>query len=120
MAASSVRETVRWRLSWRLIGVLPSHAVFEPSASGDRHGQLREVRGDGVDGSQRCAASGACTPGVAYGAECRLIGLGSGATFVFALPERSVVDKADNARDSNALHDVQNRPDQDYRDGATS
>jgi hypothetical protein len=76
------------------------------SASGDRHGQLREVRGDGVDGSQRCAASGACTPGVAYGAECRLIGLGSGATFVFALPERSVVDKADNARDSNALHDI--------------
>jgi hypothetical protein len=57
----------------------------------------------------------------ALGVERKRTGFGSGASFMLALRERSMVDQSDNAPMAHdAVHYVQNGPDQDYRDGTTS
>jgi len=55
------------------------------------------------------------------GVERKRIGFGSGASFMLALRERSMVDQSDNAPMArDAVHYVQNGLDQDHRDSAAS
>jgi hypothetical protein len=81
-----------------------------------REDVIRAIRGAGLTVSEKTFQR-TCR---ALGVERRRNGFGSGAIFMFSLPERRMVDKSDKAPvTQDAVHYVQNEPDQDYRDDAT-
>jgi hypothetical protein len=93
-----------------------AEVISEVLANGPRPCEdvMKAIRGAGLTVSEKTIQR-TCR---ALGVEHRRNGFGSGATFVLALPERPMVDKAPMTQ--GAVHYVQNGPDQDYRDDATS
>jgi hypothetical protein len=96
-----------------------AEVIGEVLADGPRPREevVKAIRGAGLTVSEKTIQR-TCR---ALGIERRRNGFGPGATFVLALPEQHMADKSEKAPvTQDAVHYVQNGPDQEYRDDVTS